>query len=296
MRYFDFLERKNYSRSVVIPALFNAGLDKKALLLSQCGHFKDIAVCQECGDREFYGFCCCRDRFCPICEKKRSLLWFAKLVPVTQDLLSEGKILNMMTLTIPDQQDLKNVLKCLLGTWRNFTHQNLKQSKEFKRRFIGGIRFLEVKRGKNSKLWHPHFHLIVVKDSKERDFEWLVESWSKSYSLFVKQKVQCNVDIRPFKFTKKDELLKSVLEVCKYVSKFDWSNENVNDIAEFVDCLANVRSVSSWGIFREKLKGDVEEEMNMPLLDLKQLICKTCGSKNWDVLEGVTANYIGGLL
>ena len=34
----------------------------------------------------------------------------------------------------------------------------------------------------------------------------------------------------------------------------------------------------------------------MPLLDLKQLICKTCGSKNWDVLEGVTANYIGGLL
>lgn len=295
MKYIDFLERKNYSKSVIIPAMFNAGLEKKAMLLAACGHFKEIAICQDCGDREFYGFNCCRDRFCPVCEKKRSLLWFAKLVPIVEDLISEGKIINMMTLTIPDEKDLKTSLKYLLGTWRNMTHQNLKMSKEFKRRFIGGIRFLEIKRGKNSRLWHPHFHFIVVKDEKERDFDWLLDSWSRAYSLLTKQKVDCNVDIRPFKIKKKDDLLKSVLEVCKYVSKFDWMNENAQDIKEFVDSLKNIRSVSTWGIVRQRLKGDVEDEMDMPLLNLERLICKVCGSKNWDVLEGITSNYIRGL-
>lgn len=296
MKYLDFLERKNYSNEVVIPALFTAGLEKKALTLSECGHFKEIAICENCGDREFYGFSCCRDRFCPICEKKRSLLWFSKLIPLTEELIGEKFYLNMMTLTIPDEQDLKTSLKRLLGTWRNFTHQNLKMSKEFKKRFVGGIRFLEVKRGKNSKLWHPHFHLIVVKETPSRDFEWLVDAWSRSYSLFVKQKIECNVDIRPFKIKKKDDLLKSVLEVCKYVSKFDWTNENITDVQEFVDSLVNIRSVSTWGIIRKKLRDDVEDEMSTPLLDLKTLICQRCGSSSWDVIEGITSNFIGGLI
>ena len=61
------------------------------------------------------------------------------------------------------------------------THEHKQMRKEFKNRYHGGVRSLEVKIGENSKMWHPHFHTMVLKRKYSADdYSFLAPAWSKS--------------------------------------------------------------------------------------------------------------------
>lgn len=286
INYSVLKEKRKYAFNYVIPALIEQDYIKKAENISKCGHWKEVAHCVDCGTNYLSGFNSCKERFCPICELKRSRLWFIKMVPVVEELLDLKFYLNMITLTIPDTDSLKEGINLLFDTWRYMIHDDKFYSKEFKKRFVGGIRCLEIKKGKNSNKWHCHFHCIVAKSIPSRDFEFLVNAWTKAYQVVSKTKQEVlNVDIRAFKYKQREDLLKNVLECCKYVSKFEWHIDN--DVKELLQAMVGVRSVSTWGVIKAMIKEDsVEYEMNKSLAHVDKLVCDVCGSKHFDFLEG----------
>ena len=285
INYSELKEKQSYAFNYVIPALVEQNYISKAEHIASCGHWKEIAHCQDCGTNYLSSFNTCKERFCPICELKRSRLWFTKMVPVVEELLDCNYYLNMVTLTIPDTESLKEGLKLLFDTWRYLLHDDKISSKEFKKRFIGGIRCLEIKKGANSGKWHCHFHCIVAKSEFSRDIDFLINAWSKAYSVVSKNKTDLNVDIRPFKYKNRNDLLKNVLECCKYVSKFEWHIDK--DVAELLDSMKGIRSVSTWGLIKAMIKEDsIEYLMDKSLSEVDNLVCSVCGSSKFDFLEG----------
>lgn len=288
INYSRLKELQKYSFINVIPALLKHGFEEKAYSMSNCGNWLELAHCNSCGTNYLSGFNSCKERFCPICELKRSRLWFAKMVPVVEELLDNKFYLNMITLTIPDNSNLKNGVDLLFSTFRYLTHEDKLMSREFNNRFIGGIRCLEVKKSKNSNMWHPHFHIIVCKSQPSRDFEWLQKAWSKAYSIVSGHETYCSIQVNAFRYKNRKDLLKNVLECCKYVSKFKWHIDN--DVEELIEAMKGVRTVSSWGNIRAMLKTDsVEYLMEKSLSDVERLVCSVCGNENFDFIDGPVA-------
>jgi len=285
INYTELESKHRYALKYVVPALVDQGLYNKAQHILDCGHWKEIAHCNHCGTDYLSGFNSCKERFCPICELKRSRLWFTKMVPVVEELLDSQYYLNMLTLTIPDTDSLTDGLNKLFASWRYMLHDDKTTSREFKKRFIGGVRCLEIKKGANSNKWHCHFHCIIVKSIPTRDFEFLVDAWSNAYNCVTKSKVACNIDIRAFKYKQREDLLKNVLECCKYVSKFEWHIDK--DVKELIDGMKGVRSVSTWGIVKSMIHEDsIEFDMNKSLAEVDNLVCTECGSTDFDFFEG----------
>ena len=111
MEYKSFLRKLANTRLYVIPALDKAGFKQKALNMYECGAYKDYLICTNDYTSHFNGFNSCKDRFCPLCQEKRSRLYFAKFVPVFKYLLSKGYYVNMLNFTITDTYSLKDGIK-----------------------------------------------------------------------------------------------------------------------------------------------------------------------------------------
>ena len=279
-----------YSFNKVLPALYRNGYESKAKKIATCGHYKDLARCSTCGEIYLNGFNSCKDRFCPICEKKRSYLWLAKLSPIIDEYLKLGYVVNMFTLTIEGNQDLKKQLNILSQCWRVMTHEDKTIRKQFKQRFLGGFRALEVKRGSNKGLWHCHYHGLIIKDNRCKDFEWLKSSWEKAYRVVTDRNISLQVRVDAIHKNHKG-YIGAILEVAKYVTKFDWSFND--DVKELITSLAGVRTTSTWGILRNRLsEKSIEDDMDLTLDETVKLVCKTCGNDVFDVIEGVTGNNV----
>lgn len=275
-----------YSYARVIPALYKAGFHFKAKKISECGHYKELAVCKECGETYLNGFNTCKDRFCPVCEKKRSYLWLAKLAPIIQEYISNKKYVNMVTLTIKNGTNLAEQLRIINQCWRVLVHDDKILRKEFKERFVGGFKALEVKRGKLAHLWHCHYHLLVIKDKYSKDFTWIKQAWQKAYKLVTGEDISLQVRVDAIKNTGKEEI-GQILEVAKYVTKFDW--DFTEDVEELVLNLHGVRVTSTWGILKKSLtEQSIECDMNLKLTDVIKLVCKNCGNDTFEYLENVT--------
>lgn len=95
--------------------------------------------------------CYCHDRWCLPCGRSRSGVICSNVKK-----LVEGKETRFITLTLRHSQGpLNEQLKRLLTCFRN-----LRQGKLWKSQVDGGCCFLELKRSKNGRSWHPHLHII----------------------------------------------------------------------------------------------------------------------------------------
>lgn len=291
MLNWSVLQRKlKYSYNKVLPALYRNGYYSKAKKIASCGHYKELAVCKSCGETYLNGFNSCKDRFCPICEKKRSYLWLAKLSPIIDEYLKNGYIVNMFTVTIAGETDLKKQLSLLTNCWRVMVHEDKTLRKQFKERFLGGFRALEVKRGAIEGLWHCHYHGLFIKNNRCKDFEWLKTAWEKSYRLLTGKDISLQVRVDVIHKNHKG-YIGAILEVAKYVTKFDWKLDD--DVHELITSLAGVRTTSTWGILRTRLsEQSIEKDMDLSLQDAVNLVCKTCGNDSFNILECITGNNL----
>jgi hypothetical protein len=291
MKYKEFLSKLATSQLVVIPALERAGFTKKAKALSYCGFIKHYSICQYDYTAHFNGNSSCRDRFCPICQKKRSMLYFARFALVIRDLLSKGYYVNMLNFTVTDCDNLQENLDILTKAFRYIQHDNKAYREQFKKSFVGGLICKEIKQGENSNKWHSHFHALVIKDHFSKDFDWLKTAWNNAVkicggqasatdpnkygSVFicsVQDKHNLNTD-----YAKSVEI--GCLETLKYITKFDWQSEPAK-IKELIDTLSGVRSINTWGILRN-ISTNVEADMNKPFNEIYQNVCSMCGGTNF---------------
>jgi len=94
----------------------------------------------------------CRSPWCKPCYRSRGLMIQDRLAKLLSD-----EPVRLVTLTLKsDQKPLADRLDRLYRSFRR-----LRQRKFWQSRVLGGVAFLEVKIGKSSGEWHPHFHLLV---------------------------------------------------------------------------------------------------------------------------------------
>lgn len=293
MKHNDYLDKKDYITKVVVPALKVNGFSKKADCISNCGEFKRLAMCNDCGTLYFNGFASCKDRFCPLCQKKKSLLWQVKVTPIFMDYVNKGHYLCMVTFTIKNTKTLKDGIKIMREAWRYMTHENKIYRAFWDEAFIGGVRTLEVKLS-NKKEWHPHFHMLAIKDKYRYDYLDIMRMWDDSvryvatkYGIYdIETDFDDNLDYKygsvemhTIGKNRKYKVQESVRETFKYITKFDWWA--VDKVKELIEGLYRVVSISAWGCLYD-IKKKVEAEEDMDLTEVEQRYCTMCGSQSFD--------------
>ena len=296
LKHLDFKSKRYFSKTQVIPALQDAGLFNKARKLTNCGDFIYLAVCQDCYTPHFNGSNSCKDKFCPVCTKKRSLLWLSKMIPICQDLLARGYHLNLLTYTVRlnKEHTLKQGLDLLYNGFRYMTAKNKQSSKLFSKYILGGVRSLEVKIGEDPKtkkstgIWHPHFHMVVCTRNElpyTQLHKILYDTWNASLNTVnhTKELALGTVNLRSFKGKNMKELIKSLCEVFKYMTKFDWQGDKVY---ELVTTLDGMRMQSTFGNFRRLLhEQQIERDMDKTITEIEHSFCAVCGGDKFaDVL------------
>lgn len=101
----------------------------------------------------------CRVRHCPVCQWRRSLMWYARFQKALPEIL--GRYPNarwaFLTLTVRncDIKELRATISSMNAAWARLTYRA-----EF-RNVLGWIRTTEVTKGKDGSA-HPHFHCMLM--------------------------------------------------------------------------------------------------------------------------------------
>jgi hypothetical protein len=94
----------------------------------------------------------CHHRFCLACGQTRSRLIARNLVKHI-----DGRATRFITLTLKHRDEpLKDQVTRAMRCFRN-----LRSCKLWKESVTGGACFIEIKRSKNGKFWHPHLHILA---------------------------------------------------------------------------------------------------------------------------------------
>lgn len=287
MKYSDFIEKAKFNKEYIIQGFKKVGMDKRAERIDSCGLYKYFALCDDCYTLHFNGAMTCKDKFCAVCNKKRSLLWLARMKPIFEHYMANKQKVVFVTFTIKNVERLQNGVDMLQKAFRYMTHDSKYYAKQFSFRFFGGVRSMEVKRGAGDGLWHPHFHCLFVKSdnsSFKSDFDFLRDAWEHSLrvvtdTLDVNAKLG-SVFYEAIKAGYTNEGVKAILETFGYCTKFDWQNSD--DILELVDCLKGVRMINTFGSIRKLLSAKkIELDMDKSLTDISICRCSICGGNHF---------------
>lgn len=105
----------------------------------------------------------CKDRMCPMCQKRRSLKIYHDLQHVCGALIAERPTETaflMLTLTVPNVHhgELRDMIKHMLKSW-----DRLMKRKEIDDVVLGWFRSLEVTQEKKRQdHFHPHIHALIA--------------------------------------------------------------------------------------------------------------------------------------
>lgn len=203
---------------------------------------------------------CKKHLLCPFCAMRRGTKYLQAYKQRLDVVLQENPKLRafMVTLTVKDGESLSERFAHLRAALKKYKQQRRDALKcqrfvEFAKAF-GGVHSIEIKRGKNSGLWHPHVHMIWLCEAppsaSQLSKEWLALT-GDSYI----------VDVREFYG---ESVVDGFLEVFKYALKF--SDMELADNWEAYHLLKEKRLVDNFGLLRgvkvpeELTDDDIDEE------------------------------------
>lgn len=187
---------------------------------------------------------CKKHLLCPFCAMRRGAKYLQAYKQRLDVVFQENPKLRafMVTLTVKDGDSLQERfahLRSALKKYRDQRRNALKGQRfvEYAKAF-GGVHSIEIKRGKNSGLWHPHVHMIWLCEAppsaSQLSREWLAIT-GDSYI----------VDVREFYG---ESVVDGFLEVFKYALKF--SDMELADNWEAYQLLKEKRLVDNFGLLR----------------------------------------------
>lgn len=292
MKFKKFKSLHQVNENVIVPAFLRARLIDEAYKIEECGNYIRTLKCTNCGTHHFKGFSRCRSRYCAICNKAKSMLWLAKLYPYLKVWLESGNYIVFVNYTIRDRENLKAGLTVLQEAWRYMTHECRESRRWFKNRYVGGMKSLEVKIGENSGKWHPHLHTMVLKRKYSKDdYDFLAPAWSKAieavgggkYGTPTQEGIVYLESFSAYskrggkKLTYEERLLKSIMEVAKYMTKFDYVNDTPEHLQELLYSCKGVRQMSTWGVLY-KIPKEVDKALEtMNNDEIMEFTCQVCG-------------------
>lgn len=210
---------------------------------------------------------CKKHLVCPLCAIRRGAKGVRVHLEAFLYLKTQNSALtaSLVTLTVKNGPDLLERFQHLQDGIKK-ANQRMRNARRRKtetgefRKFLGYVGSYEVKKGKGSKLWHPHCHMIVLHD-RPLDQEKLSQEWLEIMGdSFV-------VDISPLQHP--DDPAADFCEVFKYAVKF--SSMMPAELFEAYFILAGKRLIFSGGLFRgveipEDLTDDLIEDL--PYIEL----------------------------
>lgn len=149
---------KNYSRLIFQDNPNSIG--KEINKIQFCGNVVQSITCTQCGERYFKGYHRCKSKYCPTCAKLKSYIWAAHLMKYFDGWLNNNRKIFFANFTVPNTENLKDALTTINNAWRYMTNKLV--PKEWKKRFDGGLRSLEIKKGSKQGLWHPHLLVVLI--------------------------------------------------------------------------------------------------------------------------------------
>ena len=291
LKFYEFLAKKATIELTMIPQLVKAGFKNIAYNMSCCGDFKRYKICSHDYTAHFAGANVCRERICPLCQKKRSMLYFARFVPAIKQLLEAGYYVNFMTLTMTNNENLKQMQDTLKIAFRYLQHDNKVYRKIFKKSFVGGVYAIEEKMDDDNRTWHVHLHALVVKDHFSKDYDWLAPAWNECCRVAgglpsaTDASKYGSVDIKGIydKTGLCNDRAMSVehgcLETFKYITKFDFE-ANFAHIGELITATKGVRMINSWGVLR-KISTNVDNDIDKSFDEIYKCCCTACGGTDF---------------
>jgi hypothetical protein len=251
------LHMSNYAR--------DRGESKLAEKLHKCGHWLVFRHYYTVDKLRLHAADFCRKHLlCPLCAIRRGAKCLKAYMDKLAVVLGENPGLKayMVTVTVADGEDLGERFKHLRDAMKRMTQARRDRLKAPRKnrhvefvKAVGGVHSIEVKRGKNSGLWHPHAHMIWLcheqPDQVKLSQEW--KHWTGDSFI---------VDVRPFH--DQQDVVTGFVEVFKYALKF--SELPLADNWHAFEVIGGKRLVDAFGVLRGV---EVPEELtDEPLDDL----------------------------
>ena len=192
----------------------------------------------------------CKDRFCPLCQARRSAQRAMELLHVLDRLSGEFLLLTLTVVNVTGDQ-LRSKIEFMTDQFRYFM-----KDPRIKKGVCGYIRNLEVTYNKDLDTYHPHFHVLInVSDSYFVDHS---QYLSRSDVLDVWRAYMhddriIDVDIRKVRGKQLD---RAVVETTKYFTKFkDWVHEdNASSVLYYLtSSLKSVNCTTMGGSIRKAI-------------------------------------------
>lgn len=276
-------------------------LDVADYMATQTTHTKQASKVSTCGDylvfrhyptkeetRLHQAYLCKKHLLCPLCAIRRGAKKMQAYLTRFEYLKAREPSLRpfLITLTVKDGQDLKERFNHLYKAHRELWKRKARKRGSVLDSVAGAVASYEVKRGKNSGLWHPHVHMVAMA-AQRPDQERLSKEWhSITGDSFI-------VDVRPIN---QQDPVTGFLEVFKYAVKF--SSQHPADTVHCWETLQGRRLMSSHGCFYGVKVPD--ELLDEPLEEIpyiehfyqylkasnhyqpttKEKLCKTANSKS----------------
>lgn len=249
--------------------------------ISVCGSylvFKDYYLIED--NRLVAANFCKKHLLCPFCAMRRGARYLkAYLERLETAKQGSCEISDLrayfVTLTIKDGVELEDVFTRLKTAFCKMMKMRRNASTrgvdcEMTKAF-GGVYSFEVKRGKNSGLWHPHVHCVwwckSQPDQAKLSSEWLALTGDS----FI-------VDVRElYENEGKNSIISGFVEVFKYALKF--SDMNEEDTVFAANFLARKKLVGSFGfLYGVKIPENLEDE-EIDEQPFNELFYKYCQDK-----------------
>lgn len=249
----------------------NADLKKRSDHMQRCCDylvFGDV-VNQVTGEvtRKLQAAEFCRDRLCPMCSWRKSLVTFSQLsdIMLRIDATTDGLVPIFLTLTMRNcgSSDLADCISRELRAWSRMVTS--KHRRKPWRIAVGWFRALEITYNKKDGTWHPHIHaiLLVEPDYFENPDKYIDQrEWEAEWQWALGVDYKPRVDVR----TIKGSQAKAIAEVAKYTVKpGEWLDIDDGDgTDERVELLARVlkgrRLTAFGGLMKETRKALKQED------------------------------------
>lgn len=243
----------------------DAAFKRKADRMWWCSNYLEFAdrVDTETGEvvRKLAAAQFCRDRLCPMCAWRKSLVTFHQVSRMMDyiDLHHPGRYVPIfVTLTMRNvpSEHLASAITEILTGWRRLA--NRKFNRKFYRVAVGWMRVLEVTYNAETGEWHPHIHAIVLVDSDYfTDHNKYIDhdAWVAEWRWALEADYDPSVDVRTIKGGREH----AVAEVSKYAVKpGEWLSDDEDATDERVrllsTTLARRRLVVFGGLMKEVRK------------------------------------------
>lgn len=224
----------------------------------------------------------CKDRFCPLCQARRSSKRAVELMHAVENM--GGQFL-FLTLTVVNVKKyfLRSTIKKMTSVFADFI-----KDPRIKKGVRGYLRNLEVTYNAASDTFHPHFHVLIhVDDDYFSSDKYLKRSDVLNvWRAYMHDDRINQVDIRK---VRGDRLDKAIVEVTKYFTKFnDWifSKHCSSILDTFVDSLRNVNCTTMGGTIRKEiLRIRAEKDADYTKFDEKIAIFIQNANYEYDTIE-----------